>query len=50
VDVSKAIRDLGHKDTYGLEEGMQITAEWMRQVCKFRADMMTSAEPVSSAV
>jgi dTDP-glucose 4,6-dehydratase len=50
VDVSKAIRDLRHKDTYGLEEGMQITAEWMRQVCKFRADTMTYAEPVSSAV
>jgi len=50
VDVSKAIRDLGHKDTYGLEEGMQLTADWMRQVCKFRADTMTSAEPASAAV
>jgi len=50
VDVSKAIRDLGHKDTYSLEEGMQLTAEWMRQVCKFRADTMTYVEPASSAV
>jgi dTDP-glucose 4,6-dehydratase len=49
VDVSKAIRDLGHKDTYGLEEGMQLTAEWMRQVCNFRANTMTCAEPASSA-
>jgi dTDP-glucose 4,6-dehydratase len=30
VDVSKAIRDLNHRDTYALEEGMRITADWMR--------------------
>jgi dTDP-glucose 4,6-dehydratase len=50
VDVSKAIRDLGHKDTYGLTEGMQLTAEWMRQVCQFRADTMAHTEPATSAV
>jgi dTDP-glucose 4,6-dehydratase len=32
VDTSKAIRDLGHRDTYSLEEGHRITAEWMRGV------------------
>lgn len=30
VDVSKAVRDLHHRDTYSLEEGMRITADWMR--------------------
>lgn len=32
VDVSKAIRDLDHRDTYDLETGIRLTAEWMRQV------------------
>lgn len=32
VDVSKAERDLGHEVTYSLEEGMKLTAEWMRSV------------------
>jgi dTDP-glucose 4,6-dehydratase len=32
VDTSKAQRDLGHKNSYGLEEGMRITADWMRGV------------------
>jgi len=32
VDVSKAVRDLGHRNTYGLEEGMSLTAEWMHGV------------------
>lgn len=31
VDVSKAIRDLDHKNSYGLEEGMKLTADWMRK-------------------
>lgn len=30
VDVSKAIRDLDHRNSYSLEDGMRITAEWMR--------------------
>jgi dTDP-glucose 4,6-dehydratase len=30
VDVSKAIRDLRHLNSYGLEAGMRLTAEWMR--------------------
>ncbi len=35
VDVSKAIRDLGHRNSYSLEAGMQITADWMRSVYEF---------------
>jgi dTDP-glucose 4,6-dehydratase len=31
VDVSKSVRDLGHKNTYGLEEGIRLTADWMRK-------------------
>jgi dTDP-glucose 4,6-dehydratase len=34
VDVSKAERDLAHRDTYSLEEGLRITADWMRGVYK----------------
>lgn len=32
VDVSKAIRDLHHQNSYSLEEGTRITVEWMRNV------------------
>jgi len=32
VDVSKAIRDLGHRTTVPLEEGIRRTAAWMREV------------------
>jgi dTDP-glucose 4,6-dehydratase len=32
VDVSKSIRDLDHRNSYSLEEGMRITADWMRAV------------------
>jgi dTDP-glucose 4,6-dehydratase len=31
VDISKSVRDLDHKNTYGLEEGMRLTADWMRR-------------------
>jgi len=37
IDVTKALRDLRHQDTYSLEEGMRITAEWMRKVYKLEA-------------
>ncbi|MEW5959563.1 MAG: NAD(P)-dependent oxidoreductase, partial [Chloroflexota bacterium] len=30
VDVSKSIRDLDHKNTYSLADGMRLTADWMR--------------------
>src|SRR5438552_265192 len=32
VDTSKSIRDLRHKNSHSLEEGLRITAEWMRKV------------------
>jgi dTDP-glucose 4,6-dehydratase len=32
VDISKVIRDLSHTNSYNLEEGMRITADWMRGV------------------
>ncbi|MGQ9896262.1 MAG: NAD-dependent epimerase/dehydratase family protein [Acidobacteriota bacterium] len=32
VDISKAIRDLDHRNTYSLEDGLRLTADWMRQV------------------
>jgi len=32
LDASKAVRDLGHKNTYTLEEGIRLTAEWMKGV------------------
>jgi len=31
VDASKSERDLGHRNSYSLDEGMRLTAEWMRQ-------------------
>lgn len=32
VDASKSIRDLDHRNTYSLDEGLHITAGWMREV------------------
>jgi dTDP-glucose 4,6-dehydratase len=32
VDTSKSVRDLDHKNSYSLADGMKLTAEWMRQV------------------
>jgi dTDP-glucose 4,6-dehydratase len=34
VDASKAVRDLGHKDSCTLEEGIRRTVAWMREVYK----------------
>lgn len=31
VDIGKSVRDLDHKNTYNLEEGVRITAEWMQR-------------------
>lgn len=36
ADVSKAVRDLDHKHTYSLEEGMRLTCAWMREVYALR--------------
>ncbi len=32
VDTSKSLRDLDHRNSYSLEEGMRLTADWMRKV------------------
>jgi dTDP-glucose 4,6-dehydratase len=31
VDTSKSVRDLGHKNSYSLVDGMKLTADWMRR-------------------
>lgn len=31
VDTSKSVRDLDHQNSYSLEDGMRITADWMRK-------------------
>ena len=49
VDVSKAVRDLGHKDTYSLLDGMHLTAEWMREVYKVPSRAVVTTEPARSA-
>jgi dTDP-glucose 4,6-dehydratase len=36
VDVSKAVHDLAHQDTYNLEDGMRLTAEWMCRLYNIR--------------
>lgn len=36
VDISAAIRDLNHKTTVTLEEGILQTVNWMREVYKFK--------------
>jgi dTDP-glucose 4,6-dehydratase len=37
VDASKSVRDLDHKNSYGLEEGMRLTAEWMKGVYNLKS-------------
>ena len=32
VDTSKSVRDLDHKNSYSLADGMKLTADWMKQV------------------
>lgn len=32
VDTSKSVRDLDHRNSYSLEDGMRLTADWMRRV------------------
>ena len=36
VDTSKCVRDLDHRNSYSLEEGMRLTADWMRRVYDVR--------------
>ena len=37
VDTSKSVRDLDHKNSYGLDAGLRITADWMRKTYGFPA-------------
>ncbi len=32
VDISKSVRDLDHKSTYSLKEGIRLTAQWMCKI------------------
>ena len=32
VNTAKSVRDLGHTNSYSLEEGTRLTTEWMRKV------------------
>ncbi len=34
VDISKSVRDLNHRNNFDLREGMELTAQWMREVYK----------------
>lgn len=36
VDVSKSVRDLDHRNSFNLEDGMRLTADWMRQAYNLR--------------
>jgi len=36
ADISKSLRDLDHQNAYSLEDGMRITADWMRQTHDIR--------------
>jgi dTDP-glucose 4,6-dehydratase len=42
VNVSKAIRDLKHEDTYTLEEGIKLTTAWMKSVYQFPTKVRVS--------
>jgi hypothetical protein len=47
VDTSKACEQLGHTNTYSLEEGMQLTAEWMRKAYGLLGTEAAWAEPTA---
>ena len=36
VDTSKSVEDLDHKNSYSLEDGMRLTADWMRMVYRLK--------------
>lgn len=43
VDVTKAVRDLGHEDSYSLAEGLRITADWMRRVYDLKTHSLSAS-------
>jgi len=42
VDCSKAVRDLGHRSTVSLSEGIRQTLEWMKEVYGKRSSVMAN--------
>jgi dTDP-glucose 4,6-dehydratase len=36
VDTTKSVRDLNHKNSYSLEDGMRLTTDWMRNAYNLR--------------
>lgn len=36
VDATKSVRDLDHRNSYSLEDGMRLTADWMRSAYNLR--------------
>jgi dTDP-glucose 4,6-dehydratase len=42
VDVSKSVRDLNHKNSFSLEEGIRLTAEWMRDIYNLKKKVRPS--------
>jgi dTDP-glucose 4,6-dehydratase len=43
MDVSKAVRDLNHRDTYTLEEGLRLTSDWMARVYNLGTRALSAA-------
>jgi dTDP-glucose 4,6-dehydratase len=43
VDVTKAVRDLKHEDSYTLEQGLRVTSEWMRRVYNLKTHALMAA-------
>jgi dTDP-glucose 4,6-dehydratase len=41
VDTTKSVRDLNHRNSYSLEDGMRLTADWMRHVYKILDEAST---------
>jgi dTDP-glucose 4,6-dehydratase len=39
VDTTKSVRDLNHRNTYTLEEGLRLAADWVRQAYRIRAPL-----------
>lgn len=40
VDTTKSVKDLDHKNSYSLEEGMHLTADWMRHAYAKSANIL----------
>lgn len=49
VDISKSVRHLAHRNSFSLEHGMRLTAEWMRANTRRRVPTVL-VRPLQSAV